>query len=137
MKRPENPVIDVMRIIFMNSARHQQGPFLADSSAPNQIHHQTEAATHSNPSLAAHASKSTVVRETTPRALSANDKTEPILERQRSRLGTGLNKDIGIDIDHLDALLLALALRKILDCREGLFEDVHPADVLRHERENR
>jgi len=137
MKRPEKPVIDVMRIIFMNSARHQQGLFLADSSAPNQIHHQTEAATHSNPSLAAHASKSTVVRETTPRALSANDQTEPILERQRSRLGTGLNKDIGVDIDHLDALLLALALRKIHDRREGLFEDVHAADVLRRERENR
>lgn len=59
MKRPENSVIDVMRIIFMNSARHQQGPFLAHSSSPNQIHHQTEAATHSNASLAAPASKST------------------------------------------------------------------------------
>ena len=65
----------------MDSARHSQSPFLTESSAPNQVDHQTEAAPNPNPRLAALAEKSTVIGETAPRTLPTNEKAEPVFER--------------------------------------------------------
>jgi hypothetical protein len=136
-KSSQDVFVDVVGIAFMDFAGNSQRPALTESTVANQLHHQTETTTNPDPRLSALASKSAIIRETTPRALLANEKTKPIFERQWPGLSACLDEKVRLDFNHLDPTFSALLPGKVLYRGESLFENVDFADVLGGKLENR